>query len=113
MHLAELVVVGRVGDGGEMGRVGDGGEMENEVDLGPAEVVLQVHGGEVPGDDVAFEALQVFEIAGAEIVHHGELGLGITAGHFVDQVRPDEAGPAGDDDVLVHGADATQRKAAI
>ena len=91
--LPELVVVGRVGDRGEM---------ENEVDLAAAKIMLQVEELHVGCDHVALEALEILERTGTKIVHDGQVRLGITPGHFVDQVRSDKAGPAGDDDVFVH-----------
>ncbi len=78
--------------------------MENKVNLPPAEVLLQVELREVARDHIALVALEVLEVAGTKVVDHGDVGLGIAAGDFVDQVRADKAGPAGDDDVLVHGA---------
>jgi hypothetical protein len=93
VRLPELVVVGRVSDRGEM---------ENEVNLATAEIMFQVKLRQVARDDVALEALEILEVAGAEVIHHGQLGLGVALGHFVDQVRPDESGSAGNDDMLIH-----------
>jgi hypothetical protein len=92
--LVELVVVGGVGDGGEM---------EDEVDFASAEIALEVELGEVAGDEVALVALEVFEVAGAEVVDDGEVGVGEAFGEFVYEVRADKSGAAGDEEVFVHG----------
>ena len=77
-----------------------------------------VHDGVVPGDD-AVEKLAVADVPHheldavlgqardvlwvarvSELVEHGHVDPRVLAHHVMDEVRPDEAAPAGDDDVL-------------
>ena len=77
-----------------------------------------VHDGVVPGDDAVEElsvadvphheldsvlgqARDVLRVARVgELVEHGHAHAGVLAHHVMDEVRPDEATAAGDDDVL-------------
>lgn len=76
-----------------------------------------VHDGFVPGDNaveelavadvphheldtVVGQARDVLRVAGVgELVEHGHVHAGVLAHHVMDEVRPDEAAAAGDDDV--------------
>ncbi len=97
MGLQDLIV-----DGG----VGDRGLVENGVELQVLELRLPVHARDILGDEIAAEAREVLEVAGAEIVYDHDAGVGMAALEFERQVGADEASPAGDQDVL-HGAESS------
>ncbi len=90
VHLRELVV--------HRG-VGDRGEMENAVEFFVAKLRLPIERREVGRDKIAAIAAQVFEIARAKIVDHGQTRRGIFLLQRKGEVGADEAGPTGDEKV--------------
>ena len=66
MSLLELIVIGRVGNRGEV---------KNSVELLVTELLAPIERGQILCDEIAAIAGQVFEIAGAEIIDHGEAHL--------------------------------------
>ena len=74
--------------------------MKNRVESrgrGIAELFAPIQGGEILRDEIAAVAAQIFKIAGAKIVDHGEARVGKLVLQGKSQVRADKAGSAGDE----------------
>ena len=90
MHLLELIVIGRVGD---RGQVKDG------VELFVTELLSPIECRQIRRDKIATISLKIFEIAGAKIVDHGQADVRNFFLQSERQVGADEAGPTGHDDI--------------
>ncbi len=73
--------------------------MENAVEFFVAELLLPIERGQILRDEIASVAGEIFEIAGAEIVDHGQARVGELLLQFEDEIRADEAGAAGDEEI--------------
>ncbi len=73
--------------------------MKNGVELLPSELFVPIEFRQILGHEIAAVAGQVFEIAGAEIVDHGEARLRKFLLQSKRQVRADKAGAAGHDEI--------------
>ena len=82
-----------------IGRVGDRGQMKNGVELLVAEPFSPIERRQIRRDKIAAISLEIFEIAGAKIVDHGQAGVREFFLQSERQVGADEAGATGDDDV--------------
>jgi hypothetical protein len=73
--------------------------MKDRVELLVSELFLPIHRGQVLSDEIAAIAPQIFEIARAKVVDHGEAG---TRNLFLQgerKIRADETGPASDEKI--------------
>ena len=90
MYLLELVVICGVGDRREM---------KNGIKSFIAELLPPIKRGEILRDEIAAVSDQVFEIAGAEIINHGQARTRKPLLQGQGKIGADEAGAAGDDEV--------------
>ena len=90
MRLLELIVVGRVGDGREM---------KNSVELFVPELFAPIESGQVGRHKIAKITGQVFEVAGTEIVDHGDARVRVFFLEPEGQVGADKTGAAGNDKI--------------
>ena len=86
MHLRELIV---------QRRVGDGGEMENAIEGFVAELRAPIESGQIRCDEVALITTKIFEIAGTEIIDDREARTRKFLLQREDKIRADETGSAG------------------
>ena len=73
--------------------------MENAVEFFVAELVLPIELRQILRDEIARVAGEILEIAGAEIVDHGQARIGELFLQLQDEIGADEAGAAGDEEV--------------
>ncbi len=90
MHLDELVV---------QRRVGDRSEMKNRVELFIAELFAPVERGQVLRDEIAAITAQIFKIAGAKIVDHGQARFREFLLQRESEIGADEAGATCDEEI--------------
>jgi len=90
MNLFELVVVGCIGDRRKV---------KNRVELFIAELLAPIERGEVLRNEISTISSEVLEIAGPEIVNHCEPRVRKFLLQREREIRADEPGAAGDDEV--------------
>ena len=80
------------------GRVGDRGKMEDRLEFFVAELLLPIERRQVLGDEIALVAGEVLEIAGAEIIDHGQARVRHLFLEREHEVGADKTGAASDQD---------------
>src|SRR5436190_22434972 len=88
VNLDELIV---------QGGIGDRCQMKDRVEFLVAELLAPIEGGQVLGHEIAAVTRQILEIAGAEIVNHGQANVRHSFLESEDEIGADEAGAACDE----------------
>ena len=90
MHLHELIV--------QCG-VGDRGEMKNRVELFVTKLLAPIEGRQILRHEIAAISGEILEITRAKIVDHREVRLREFFLQHQREIRADETGAAGDDQI--------------
>ena len=73
--------------------------MKDRVELFVSELFVPIERGQILRHEIAMIAAQIFEIAGAEIVNHGQTRVAKLFLEREGEVRADESGAAGNEEV--------------
>ena len=77
--------------------------MKNAVEFFRTELCAPIKRGQIRRHEVAAIAAQILEIARAKVVDHGQARVGMFLLQRQDQVRGNEPGAAGDEEIEVFG----------